>query len=57
MVGREGRGGLEQRQVEHVAWVDEACVPCMKKNPPELPPGHLVQSAEKAPGPSASRGD
>lgn len=47
MVGRERRGGLEQRQMEHVAWVDDTCVPCMKKNLPELLPGHLVQGAQE----------
>lgn len=47
MVGSEGRGGLEQRRVEHVPWVDDACVPCTNMNPPELPPGHFVQGAEE----------
>lgn len=47
MVGREGRGGLEQRGAERGTWVDDVCVPCTKKNPPELSPGHLGWSAEE----------
>ena len=50
MAGRGGRGRLEQRAEEHVAGVGDACVPGTEKDPPELSPGHLAQSAEEAPG-------